>query len=286
MSHGAPKRCLKLDGIKTGYRMNTWSDPSSGNHYKVKLLIGFALLAVTGTFLLAPAIPQDPSYHQFADRNAHLGIPNFWDVTSNLPFVLVGLAGIRALHRGELVISPDLRSSYLAFFTGVTLVGPGSMYYHLAPANATLVCDRLPMAIAFMTMLAFVIAEYLSVSAGRALLWPLLLTGFISVFYWHFTETQGRGDLRLYGLVQFLPLVLIPAIMLLFRPAFTGTAYLWALLGAYGIAKLAEFLDEPIFQVFPLSGHSIKHLVAASGVYCFLLGLRRRRKITVGGNLS
>lgn len=258
-------------------------DVISAQRYKVKLLIGFAVAAVVGTFLLAPSIPQDPSYHQFADRNSRLGIPNFGDVTSNLPFLLVGWAGIRALYRGELAIQPELRSGYLAFFIGVALLGPGSMYYHLSPDNATLVWDRLPMTIAFMAMFAFVIAEYLSVPAGRALLWPLLVIGVVSVFYWHFSELQGRGDLRLYALVQFLPLVLIPAIMLLFRPAFSDVAYLWAMLGAYLLAKVAELLDKPIFQVFPLSGHSIKHLVAAWGVYWFLLGLRRRSRISGSG---
>lgn len=261
--------------------MNNNSEVIFGNSYKVKLLIGFALLAVIGTFALVPAIPQNPSYHQFADRGAHFGIPNFWDVTSNLPFFLVGLAGIRALYRGEAVIQPELRPSYLAFFLGVASVGPGSMVYHLAPDNATLVWDRLPMTIAFMALFSFVIAEYLSVPAGRALLWPLLVIGFISVFYWRFTEVQGRGDLRLYGLMQFLPLAMIPMIMLLCRPAFSDAAYLWALMGAYAVAKVAEFLDVPIFHVFPLSGHSIKHLVAALGVYWFLLGLQRRSKIAL-----
>lgn len=248
----------------------------SGSPDKIRVLIGFALLAVVGTYLLIPAVPQDPSYHQFADRNTRLGVPNFWDVITNLPFLLVGVVGIRALHRGELTILPELRSGYQAFFIGVALVGPGSMYYHLSPGNATLVWDRLPMTIAFMAMLAFVIGEYVSVPAGRLLLWPLLVIGMISVLYWHSTELLGRGDLRLYALVQFLPLLLIPAILLLFRSAFTHAASLWTLLGVYALAKLAEYLDEPIFRLLPLSGHSIKHLLAAAGVYWFLLGLRRR----------
>jgi hypothetical protein len=37
------------------------------------------------------------------------------------------------------------------------------------------------------------------------------------------------------------------------------------MIGAYGVAKVTEFLDEPIFRTFPLSGHSIKHQVAALG---------------------
>src|SRR4029077_315822 len=31
---------------------------------------------------LLPPIPQDPSYHQFADQRTLLGIPNFWNVIS------------------------------------------------------------------------------------------------------------------------------------------------------------------------------------------------------------
>ncbi len=61
------------------------------------------------TILLAPAsvitiialfispIPQPLSYHNFADHRAWLGIPNFGDVVSNLPFAIVGLWALIAL---------------------------------------------------------------------------------------------------------------------------------------------------------------------------------------------
>jgi hypothetical protein len=45
--------------------------------------------------LLLPSIPQDQHYHQFADQRALLGIPNFWNVTSNNPFIAIGAAGLR-----------------------------------------------------------------------------------------------------------------------------------------------------------------------------------------------
>ena len=32
-------------------------------------------------------------YHRFADQQTLLGIPNFWNVVSNLPFILVGAVG-------------------------------------------------------------------------------------------------------------------------------------------------------------------------------------------------
>lgn len=256
---------------------------NSDSHNKCRILIGLSVLAVIGTFL-APAIPQDPAYHRFADQSSHFGVPNFWNVVSNLPFLLIGLEGIRELYRGKLAVMAEFRAGYLLFFLGIALVGPGSAWYHLAPDNAGLVWDRLPMTLGFMAFLAVIIAEYISVPAGRVLLWPLVLTGLASVLYWKISEARGQGDLRWYGLVQFLPMLLIPLILLLFRPSFTGSAYPWAMLGAYGAAKLAELLDAPLFRVlYPLSGHALKHLLAAAAAYALLLGLRRRKPIAATG---
>ncbi len=54
------------------------------------ILIGPAVLIGIIGLALHP-IPQPLSYHNFADQRAWLGIPNFGDVASNLPFALVGL---------------------------------------------------------------------------------------------------------------------------------------------------------------------------------------------------
>lgn len=244
---------------------------------KIQILLGITAVAVVAAWLV-PAIPQNPAYHQFADQSAHLGIPNFWNVATNLPFLAIGLAGVRELYHGRPVIVPELWLAYLAFFGGVALVGPGSAYYHLAPDNDTLVWDRLPMTLAFMAFLSIIVGEYIAVATGRHLLRPLLLVGVGSVLYWHVGERLGHGDLRLYGLVQFLPMLLIPLILLMFRPRHTGAAYLWAMLGAYLAAKLAESLDGPIFRaLYPLSGHALKHLLAALGVYGFLVAIRWRK---------
>jgi hypothetical protein len=244
---------------------------------KIAIFLGLTAIAIVGAFLLPP-IPQDPAYHQFADRQTRLGVANFWNVVTNLPFLLVGVAGLVELFRGT---PPgalrELSTGYRVFFAGITLIGPGSAYYHLAPDNDTLVWDRLPMTIAFMAFAALVVGEHISRSAGQKLLWPLILAGIASVFHWQVSERAGHGDLRPYGLVQFLPMVLIPLILLMFRSPFSGTKYLWGMLVAYLAAKLAEFLDEPLFRVFdPLSGHALKHLLAALGAYCFLLAIRRR----------
>ena len=250
---------------------------------RLGLLVVIAGLMIIGVFSL-PAIPQDAAYHQFADKNSYYGVSNFWNVLSNLPFLLVGLLGLWDIVGGRLAILQEFKAGYLTFFIGVALVGPGSVYYHLTPDNASLLWDRLPMTIAFMALFAVVIAEHLSVPAAQRLLWPMVLIGILSVFFWYFTELKGHGDLRPYVVVQFVPILVMPLILLFFQPTFSGSAYLWAMIGAYAGAKLAESLDEPIFRLLHvMSGHSIKHLLAALGAYCFWLGLRRRKKLASDG---
>lgn len=248
--------------------------------WKPALVLGTAMLAIITAFLFPP-IPQDASYHEFADRERWFGVPNFWNVATNLSFLLVGLAAFKTLGRGMPAGTlAQLRTSDLVFFVGIALIGPGSAYYHLTPNTATLVWDRLPMTVAFMAFFSIIVGEHISHQAGQKLLWPLILLGIAAIVYWHVTEQAGHGDLRPYGLVQFLPMLLIPLILLLYPPSFTGTGYVWALLGFYGVAKLAELFDESIFRaLYPLSGHALKHVLAALAAYCFLLGLKRRTPI-------
>ena len=59
-------------------------------HYLLFLIAAAPLLIL----LCLPPIYQDARYHQFADRRRFLGVPNFADVVSNAPFLIVGLAGI------------------------------------------------------------------------------------------------------------------------------------------------------------------------------------------------
>ena len=60
----------------------------------VVLFVGLMAASLGGLLLLSP-IPQDQSYHQFADQRTMFGIPNFWNVVSNIPFLAVGAAGLR-----------------------------------------------------------------------------------------------------------------------------------------------------------------------------------------------
>ena len=159
------------------------------------------------------------------------------------------------------------------------MVAVGSSYYHLWPSNDSLVWDRLPMTIAFMSLFSIIISEFTSPGFGKMLLFPLIIFGAYSVFYWHSTENGGVGDLRLYILVQFLPVLVIPLILLLFKPTFTRISGYWILLFAYILAKLLEHFDSQIYNVlFFISGHSVKHVIAAMGVYLLLVSYNNREQ--------
>lgn len=228
--------------------------------------------------MIQPPIAQDPSYHNFADTNTLFGIVHFWNVVSNLPFLLVGLLGLYKLHVSKtLQVIPDLRFSYSLFFFGVALVSFGSCYYHVAPTNGTLVWDRLPMTIAFMALISVIVGEQLSEYWAKRSVIPLLLIGFLSVIYWHITEQQGMGDLRLYALVQFLPMLLIPILLLCFQSKYSSCRGYWYLLLGYLAAKILEHFDDEVFALLGvMSGHPLKHVAAAIGIYFLIIGYERR----------
>jgi hypothetical protein len=247
------------------------------------ILFGVTLAAVLALAVYGP-IPQAADYHAFADQRPFLGIPNFSNTLSNIGFLLVGSAGLWALRRGVPAGGLALlRPAYLVFFAGTALLFPTSGIYHLWPNNTTLAWDRLAMAIAFMAFFAIVIGEQIDPRLGARLLAPLVLIGVVSVAYWRLSDTGEGGDLRLYLLIQFLPMLLIPLIAVSYPPFLRPTWYLWALLASYGLAKVFELLDEPILQLSQgLSGHTLKHIVAAIGIAFFLLGLYRRRPVPSG----
>lgn len=242
----------------------------------------FILLAVTFLSVLSllffPAIPQDASYHNFADQRTFFGIPNFFNVVSNLPYLILGLAGyFFLLKEAQPAIIHSLKHAYLIFFIGVSLVCFGSGYYHLYPDNNTLLWDRLPMTLAFMSFFTVIFAEHVDEKKAKAIYLPLIIIGITSVIYWYWTEKTGVGDLRLYGVVQFLPMILIPLILWLFSGRYSHANYFWLMIGCYLLAKVFEATDQIIYDAIAFSGHSLKHMVSAVAPYLFYLALKNRK---------
>jgi len=235
--------------------------------------------------VLAPRVPQPRSYHQFADQRAWLGILNFGDVASNFPFAVVGIWGLWFVwsERGRpQFLDQRERWPYALGFFGLFLTAFGSSYYHLAPDNARLVWDRLPMTLVFMPLVAAMIAERISVKVGLWLLPVLTAIGAASVWQWYASELRGEGDLRMYAAVQVYALVIL-LVALLLPPRYTRNTDLLWVVGFYALAKILETADRQVFELTgrAVSGHTLKHLAAAMAGYWVLRMLTKRRPLVL-----
>ena len=222
-------------------------------------VLAFSSLTVASlaSLLLLPPIPQDQSYHQFADQRTIFRIPNFWNVSSNLPFLIVGAVGLWQFRRD---------ADKVVFFVGVFLTGIGSSLYHWNPHDGTLFWDRLPMTLSFAALLALIVEERVSEAAGAVLLWPALAVGAFSLLLW-----RGIDDLRLYFWVQFFPAFAAILLFSLYPARYTGAYYWIFAMALYALAKLFEFTDEVIYSAGGLvSGHTLKHLAAAAACFAIL----------------
>ncbi len=233
-------------------------------NHPLAFLFGLAAISLAA-LALVPPIPQPQTYHHFADQRTLFGIPHFCNVVSNAFFVVVGAMGLYRV-RGNLSAS--------TFFVGVFLTGFGSAYYHWRPDDIGLFWDRLPMSVAFMAALAYVIEERIDERIGRMLLWPLVLLGIVSLLVWIRT-----GDLRLYAWVQFFPVVVLPLMFWLLAPKYSGTPYWFAAAGLYVLAKILEYADGATYAATGhlMSGHALKHVAAAGACYAVYLAFTRRR---------
>ena len=235
-----------------------------------------AAVVVTGGVALAwvGPIPQDLGYHQFADTRALGGLTNFWNVVSNLPFLLVAVLGLLRMRR---LAYAATRTAYTVICVSIALVALGSAYYHVAPSNSTLLWDRLPMTVVFMALLSLVLNERVFRRPRPWVLWALIAAGIASALYWAWSEAQGQGDLRLYALVQFSPMVLIPLILVWYRSGYLNTAWLAAALGWYLAAKAFEHFDAQIWAVTgEAGGHALKHVAAAAAGMCIVYAVPTR----------
>ncbi len=246
-----------------------------------KILISIISLCFISYLVTHKPIAQDVSYHHFSDTRKLFDVPNFLNTISNVFFILVGIIGLFDLRR----FTPErylvsFKIGYIVLFLGSILVGLGSGYYHFHPNNNTLIWDRLPMTLTFMALFSIVIAEFVSLNLGKKIFWPVICLGAISVIYWAVTETYHVGDLRPYIIIQFLPMLIIPVILLAFQSSFTHINGYWLLFLCYLLAKITEHFDFEIqhFLGF-ISGHSIKHVLAACGLLLLSITYKYRRRI-------
>ena len=240
---------------------------------RVALLTAIVVAPLLYLLLLHTPIPQAKGYHFFADVRTCLGIQNFGNVASNLAFLLTGIIGWVWCYRH---LKTGARLSWMVFFAGVALVFAGSGYYHYRPNDDSLVWDRLPMTLAFMGLFAALMSEHLGAQFERPLLIPALILGVASVFWWRYSD-----DLRVYIWVQLAPLLAIPFVLAMFPGRYTHRNYLISGLIFYAVAKAAEYFDHGAYALTAqwVSGHTLKHLLAAMAPLMLLLMLRRRQLV-------
>jgi len=252
-------------------------------NFHARILLGITLVAAIA-MLFVPAIAQPPEMHQFADNRKILGIPNFLDVISNILFLAASAYGLKLLfdprdgmERANFEFKSEV-IAYATFFAAAGVACFGSIWYHLSPDNFSLAMDRLPMTVLFGSFLSIVIAERLHQKAALILLPALIVIGIFSIWQWYQSELDGAGDLRLYLAVQFLPFVLV-LYMLFFLPSrySRSSRFGWILL-IYTLAKIVEWFDKEFFDLMQqwVSGHTIKHILAAMAVFALAEMLRCR----------
>lgn len=225
----------------------------------VPLWLGVLALVLLAAFL--PPLAQHAHFHAFADQRAWLGLPCALDVLSNLPFALFGLLGLHVLRRvPATALARPQRQLAALFFGGLIVTALCSAWYHWAPDNAGLVVDRLGMTVAFAGLLGLGVATHVS---GRAAGWfaaAVLLCGPLAVWVW-----AASGNLLPWALLQGGGMVLLLVLAVL-PPLRGALAVRWGLvITIYAVAKALEQYDAAVFAAAGqfVSGHSLKHLVAA-----------------------
>lgn len=209
--------------------------------------------------------------HPFVDARVLWGVPNALDVLSNGPLGLAGILGLLAL-RGHPLPKPA-RNGVVVFFVGLVGASIGSAGYHWAPDAAGLMVDRLGMAVTFAGAVALALSERVGQKAPQIAL-PVILACAAASAVLAFTQ----GNVLPWGVVQFGGMALIAWAALQPRLSNAMGVSLGALIGLYALAKLCELNDESIFQLSGewVSGHTLKHLVAALAAWPVITALMRQ----------
>lgn len=224
-----------------------------------------------GVALMHPVI-NGPSFHRYADARAFFGIPNAGDVLSNLPFIVVGIAGLLAARKVEGVS----RGLVGLFFAAILAIGLGSGAYHLHPIDATLAFDWLPIVLALAWLSALLLADRVDPLSGKVAAFVLPLAATASVaWWWGGGGTSDGGDMRWYAFLQLLLVALVPLILFLYPRGRLERAPLLGGVACFVAARLVHSVDETVLQATGVSGHTMKHLIAGLAAYFVLIAVRR-----------
>ena len=243
---------------------------------ETSLLIAACLGLLAAIF--GPSVAQPDHYHAFADQRVLLGLPLAMDVLSNLPFAIAAVWGLLALYRCSTAstnLSTQPQPALAALFSGGLLITAiCSGYYHLLPDNPSLAIDRLGMVIAFAGLLGVAVADRVSSRAGIATAALVLAAGPLTVGIW-----ADSGNLLPWVLLQGGGMLLIAALAVCRPLKDSWGLQLLPVVIFYAAAKLFELGDHQIFEWTGgmISGHSLKHIVAAFAAWPVIAAIYRQR---------
>jgi hypothetical protein len=264
--------------MQTSASLNASIDSGQPAKPYIKLAPAIITVGIIAVMAVHGRIAQPPHYSEFADQSVVSGIHHAADVFSNAGFALVAIWGWLALYPKR--ASEPLRAGwpgYRLFLIGLLLTAFGSGFYHLAPDNARLIWDRLPIALACAGLLVGVRGDTRPGSKTEIEAIVLALFAVASVAWWVYTDRMGADDLRPYLLLQGLPLVLIPLWQAIYRAPRADRIAFAAAMALYVLAKVTEVLDHEIANALGVvSGHTLKHLIATMATAAVVFGLTRR----------
>ena len=180
------------------------------------------------------SIKKQIAYNNFVDCRTCYNIKNYYNVISNLIFVIGGLYHINS----------DI---LLCIFS--ILVCIGSSYYHYNPNMNTLLYDRLPM------LLSFVYLILLRIELN-------LFEQIIIVFYSIYSILKWKL------LLDLVPYATIQLTMIIYWLIFPSYNMQYAII-FYIMAKICEDYDYKIYILTNkiISGHTIKHILAGLALF-------------------
>lgn len=253
---------------------DTAGTPQRSRHMSAAVrwrLLGMTL-AVMLVALVAPRVATSPGFHRYADDRVWWGVPHAGDVLSNLPFVLAAGWAWWRRRAAALVVGDRL---FAATVCAVAAIGIGSGGYHVAPSDLGLMADWLPIATAVMLLLSCVLEDRFGADWRVPALGVALAVG--AVGYWWATGGIAGGDMRLYVAVQgggILAMLVIAGLV----PGRASRQFLYFAGGAFILARVAHRYDRTLLGALGLSGHTLKHIMAATAAWLALAALLRPRQ--------
>lgn len=232
------------------------------------LIVGLVLISVSKLLVLG----DEAHFMNFADKRAMLGVDNAIDVLTNIGFLVVALLGLRAVAQSPAADDGDKARRLTGFitFAAVLATAFGSTWFHLNPTHETLLWDRLPMAIGFSSLVCLLIVDRISARAG---LW--MLGGLTTFALWSIYQWQYLNFATPYTALQVGSILAVLLMAWLHSKGRIANRYIWLTALGYVIAKVFEALDRPLFELTGfISGHSLKHIMAALALYALVAGFR------------